>query len=93
GGVATGTDITQGLPRVIELFEARRPKAKAVISEIDGVVRIEETEEKLSVFVESEGFSKEYKLPKDARLVVKDGDYVEAGQPLTRGAVDPHQLL
>ncbi|HAR69452.1 MAG TPA: DNA-directed RNA polymerase subunit beta', partial [Thermus scotoductus] len=93
GGVAVGTDITQGLPRVIELFEARRPKAKAVISEIDGVVRIEETEEKLSVFVESEGFSKEYKLPKDARLVVKDGDYVEAGQPLTRGAVDPHQLL
>ncbi|MGQ9511168.1 MAG: DNA-directed RNA polymerase subunit beta' [Thermaceae bacterium] len=93
GGVATATDITQGLPRVIELFEARRPKAKAVISEIDGVVRIEETEEKLSVFVEAEGFSKEYKLPKEARLAVKDGEYVEAGQPLTRGAIDPHQLL
>ena len=93
GGVAGAADITQGLPRVIELFEARRPKAKAVISEIDGVVRIEETEEKLSVFVESEGFSKEYKLPKEARLLVKDGDYVEAGQPLTRGAIDPHQLL
>jgi DNA-directed RNA polymerase subunit beta' len=93
GGVAVGTDITQGLPRVIELFEARRPKAKAVISEIDGVVRIEEGEDRLSVFVESEGFSKEYKLPKDARLLVKDGDYVEAGQPLTRGAIDPHQLL
>ncbi len=93
GGVATGTDITQGLPRVIELFEARRPKAKAVISEIDGVVRIEETEDKLSVFVEAEGFSKEYKLLKEARLLVRDGDYVEAGQPLTRGAIDPHQLL
>jgi DNA-directed RNA polymerase subunit beta' len=93
GGVAVGTDITQGLPRVIELFEARRPKAKAVISEIDGVVRIEEGEDRLSVFVESEGFAKEYKLPKDARLLVKDGDYVEAGQPLTRGAIDPHQLL
>lgn len=91
--MAGAADITQGLPRVIELFEARRPKAKAVISEIDGVVRIEETEEKLSVFVESEGFSKEYKLPKEARLLVKDGDYVEAGQPLTRGAIDPHQLL
>lgn len=93
GGVATATDITQGLPRVIELFEARRPKAKAVIAEIDGVVRIEETEEKLSVIVEAEGFSKEYRLPKEARLTVKDKDYVEAGQPLTRGAVDPHQLL
>ncbi len=93
GGVAGAADITQGLPRVIELFEARRPKAKAVISEIDGRVRIEETEEKLSLFVESEGFVKEYRLPKEVRLLVKDGDYVQAGEPLTRGAIDPHQLL
>ncbi len=93
GGVATGTDITQGLPRVIELFEARRPKAKAVIAEIDGTVHIEELEDKLSIVVSSEGFSKEYKVPKEARLMVKEGETVEAGQPLTRGAIDPHQLL
>ncbi|ADH62735.1 DNA-directed RNA polymerase, beta' subunit [Allomeiothermus silvanus DSM 9946] len=93
GGVATGTDITQGLPRVIELFEARRPKVKAIIAEIDGTVRIEESEDKVSIFVISEGFQKEYKVPKEARITVKDGDVVEAGQPLTRGAIDPHQLL
>jgi DNA-directed RNA polymerase subunit beta' len=93
GGVATGTDITQGLPRVIELFEARRPKLKAVIAEIDGVVRIEELEDKVIIYVSSEGFSKEYKVSKDVRLTVKDGEVVEAGQPLTRGAIDPHQLL
>jgi DNA-directed RNA polymerase subunit beta' len=93
GGVATGTDITQGLPRVIELFEARRPKAKAVIAEIDGVVHIEELEDKTVIYVTSEGFSKEYKVPKEARITVKEGEAVEAGQPLTRGAIDPHQLL
>ncbi|MCS7058543.1 MAG: DNA-directed RNA polymerase subunit beta' [Meiothermus sp.] len=93
GGVATGTDITQGLPRVIELFEARRPKAKAVIAEIDGVVHIEELEDKTVIYVSSEGFSKEYKVPKEARITVKEGEMVEAGQPLTRGAIDPHQLL
>ncbi|AEB11199.1 DNA-directed RNA polymerase subunit beta' [Marinithermus hydrothermalis] len=93
GGVATGSDITLGLPRVIELFEARRPKQKAVIAEIDGTVRIEEGEDKLSIFVVDGDFQKEYKVDKAARLTVKDGDFVTAGAPLTRGAVDPHQLL
>jgi len=93
GGVASGADITQGLPRVIELFEARRPKIKAVISEIDGHCHIEEHEDKTSIFVSSEGFSKEYKVSKEARITVREGDAVEAGQPLTRGAIDPHQLL
>ena len=93
GGVATGTDITQGLPRVIELFEARRPKLRAIISEIDGKVKVEEADDKLSIFVSSQGFQKEYKVPKEARLSVKDGESVEAGTPLTRGAIDPHQLL
>jgi DNA-directed RNA polymerase subunit beta' len=93
GGVATGTDITQGLPRVIELFEARRPKVKAIIAEIDGIVHIEEHEDKTSIFVMSEGFNKEYKVPKDFRIIVKEGEAVEAGQPLTRGAIDPHQLI
>ncbi|MER3444940.1 MAG: DNA-directed RNA polymerase subunit beta', partial [Meiothermus sp.] len=93
GGVATGTDITQGLPRVIELFEARRPKVKAIIAEIDGSIHIEEHEDKTSIFVMSEGFNKEYKVPKDFRIIVKEGELVEAGQPLTRGAIDPHQLV
>ncbi|WP_293181570.1 DNA-directed RNA polymerase subunit beta' [Oceanithermus sp.] len=93
GGVATGSDITLGLPRVIELFEARRPKVKAVIAEIDGEVQVEETEDKLLVRVVSGEFKKEYKIDKTARLTVRSGDYVTAGTPLTRGAVDPHQLL
>jgi len=93
GGVATGTDITQGLPRVIELFEARRPKVKAVIAEIDGSIHLEEHEDKTSIFVHAEGFSKEYKVPREARVTVKEGETVQAGQPLTRGAIDPHQLL
>ncbi|HGY09944.1 MAG TPA: DNA-directed RNA polymerase subunit beta', partial [Oceanithermus profundus] len=93
GGVATGTDITLGLPRVIELFEARRPKIKAVIAEIDGEVEVEEADDKLLVRVVSGEFKKEYKLDKAARLTVRPGDHVTAGTPLTRGAVDPHQLL
>ena len=92
GGVA-GTDITQGLPRVIELFEARRPKNKAAIAEIDGSIHIEEHEDKISIFIMSEGFSKEYKVPKETRITVKEGEQVEAGQALTRGGIDPHQLL
>lgn len=92
GGVA-GVDITLGLPRVIELFEARKPKQKAVISEIDGTVSLEEGEDKLVIVVEGDGFRKEYKVDKATRLAVRDGQYVEAGTPLTRGAVDPHQLL
>jgi DNA-directed RNA polymerase subunit beta' len=93
GGVASGTDITQGLPRVIELFEARRPKVKAVIAEIDGSIHLEETEDKSSIFVHAEGFSKEYKVAKEMRITVKENEMVEAGQALTRGAIDPHQLL
>jgi len=92
GGVA-GVDITLGLPRVIELFEARKPKQKAVIAEIDGVVRIKEEEDKFLVTVEGDGFKKEYKIDRAMRLAVKDGQFVEAGTPLTRGAIDPHQLL
>jgi DNA-directed RNA polymerase subunit beta' len=92
GGVA-GSDITQGLPRVIELFEARRPKAKAVIAEIDGIIHLEESEDKTSIVVGSDGFAKEYKVSRETRITVKEGEQVEAGQPLTRGAIDPHQLL
>jgi len=95
GGIATGGDITQGLPRVIELVEARKPKARAVISDLDGVVAIDEDEDKLRVTITSEDgeFSKSHKVERNVRLVVRDGDTVEAGQPLTRGAINPHDLL
>jgi DNA-directed RNA polymerase subunit beta' len=95
GGIATGGDITQGLPRVIELVEARKPKARALISDLDGVVSIDEDEDKLRVTVTSEDgeFSKTHKVDRNVRLVVREDDAVEAGQPLTRGAINPHDLL
>ncbi|SMB93987.1 DNA-directed RNA polymerase subunit beta' [Deinococcus hopiensis] len=97
GGVAGGGDITMGLPRVIELFEARKPKTQAVVADRDGVVRIEEEEERYLVRIEAE--DEQYssktatKIGKALRLIVRDGDHVEAGQPLTRGAINPHDLL
>lgn len=97
GGVAGGGDITMGLPRVIELFEARKPKTQAVVADRDGVVRIEEEEERYLVRIEAE--DEQYssktatKIGKALRMIVRDGDHVEAGQPLTRGAVNPHDLL
>src|SRR5699024_853159 len=98
GGIATSADITQGLPRVIELVEARKPKVKAVISDIDGIVSVQEEEEgkRRSITVadaDDDSFSKSYRLDRDARLLVRDGDLVEAGQPLTHGSINPHDLL
>ena len=95
GGVATGGDITQGLPRVIELVEARKPKVKATISELDGVVNVVEEEDKFRITVTSQDgeFSKAYKVDKATRVLVRDGDEVEAGAQLTRGAINPHDLL
>ncbi|QRN81563.1 MAG: DNA-directed RNA polymerase subunit beta' [Nocardiopsis sp. BM-2018] len=95
GGVATGGDITQGLPRVIELVEARKPKVKAVVADLDGVVAISEEDDRFRVTVTSDDgeFSKAYRIDKTIRMLVKDGDQVEAGQQLTRGAINPHDLL
>jgi DNA-directed RNA polymerase subunit beta' len=95
GGIATGGDITQGLPRVIELVEARKPKLRAVISDLDGVVSIDEDEDRFRVTVTSDtgDLSRVYKVDKTVRLTVKDGDKVEAGDLLTRGAINPHDLL
>src|SRR5690625_7766760 len=94
GGVATGGDITQGLPRVIELVEARKPKNKAAISDLDGDVSIEEDEERYRVTVSSEDgeVSKNYRIDKNMRLVVRDGDKVEAGEPMTRGPLQAADL-
>ncbi len=93
GGVAGAQDITLGLPRVVELFEARKPKTKAILSDLDGTVAIEEDEEKYVVTVSEGEFAKKYKIDKSYRLLVRDGDTVSAGDRLTRGAINPHDLL
>ncbi|HHW69927.1 MAG TPA: DNA-directed RNA polymerase subunit beta' [Clostridiales bacterium] len=93
GGVA-GSDITQGLPRVEELFEARKPKGLAVISEISGTVKINETKKKREVIVvNDDGESKSYTIPYGSRLRVEEGQWVEAGDELTEGSVNPHDIL
>jgi len=88
-------DITGGLPRVVELFEARRPKDAAVVSEISGVVRVgEATRGTRKVTVEGkEGTTREYTIPKVAHLIVQDGEWVATGESLTDGPVDPHDVL
>lgn len=93
GGVA-GADITQGLPRVEELFEARKPKGLAIISEISGVVSINQTKKKKEVIVTTEGGeSKVYTIPYGSRIKVKQGDFIEAGDEITEGSVNPHDIL
>jgi DNA-directed RNA polymerase subunit beta' len=88
-------DITGGLPRVVELFEARRPKDAAVVSEISGVVRIGEPSRgaRKTVVEGKEGMTREYTIPKVAHLVVQDGEWVQTGESLTDGPVDPHDVL
>ncbi|NLV89723.1 MAG: DNA-directed RNA polymerase subunit beta' [Tissierellia bacterium] len=94
GGVAAAADITQGLPRVEELFEARKPKGLAVIAENSGVVSIEEGKRKKEVIItSSNGESMRYNIVYGARLKVRDGDVVEAGDELTDGSVNPHDIL
>ncbi len=93
GGVA-GDDITQGLPRVEELFEARKPKGLAVISEINGTVRINDTKKKREVIVTSDdGESRTYQITYGSRIKVSDGDVIEAGDEITEGSVNPHDIL
>ena len=94
GGVA-GDDITQGLPRVEELFEARKPKGLAIIAEIAGTVKLSETKKKREVIITNEetGESKTYLIPYGSRIKVFDGDVVEAGDELTEGSVNPHDIL
>mgnify|MGYP005801052017 FL=1 len=93
GGVAGVADITQGLPRVEELFEARKPKGLAVITEIDGKVKISETKKKKEIIVTSKDDSKTYTIPFGSKLRVKDGDEVKAAQPLIEGSINPAEIL
>ena len=93
GGVA-GDDITQGLPRVEELFEARKPKGQAVITEIDGQAKIQEVKGRREVEVTNDNGDREvYPVPYGARLKVKDGQMILAGDELTEGSVNPHDML
>ncbi len=93
GGVAGVADITQGLPRVEELFEARKPKGLAVITEIDGKVKISETKKKKEIIVTSKDDSRTYTIPFGSKLRVKDGDEVKAAQPLIEGSINPAEIL
>ena len=94
GGVA-GDDITQGLPRVEELFEARRPKGLAINTEIAGRATLSDTNKKREVIVTNEetGESKSYLIPYGSRIKVQDGVMLEAGDELTEGSVNPHDIL
>ena len=94
GGVA-GLDITHGLPRIQELFEARIPKGLAPISEFEGTVRIEEPEKARKIIVVPDDGSEEvsYQVSMRARLLVNDGDHVKVGQQLVQGTVNPHEVL
>ena len=93
GGIANAEDITQGLPRVEELFEARRPKGAAIISEIEGKVRFEEIKRSRTVVVTNSEDERSYMIPFNYRLKVSEGDYVEKGQPLTEGSINPKDVL
>jgi len=93
GGVA-GEDITHGLPRVVELFEARKPKGQAVIADISGKVEIEETEKARKITITGSGNKERaYQVPRRARLRVRDGQEVAAGDQLTEGSANPHDIL
>ena len=96
GGVA-GDDITQGLPRVEELFEARKPKKMAILSETSGTVSIEEAKKgvmyAITVTNEAEGSTNVYTVPHSAGILVHNGDHVDKGQELTSGALNPHDVL
>ncbi len=94
GGVA-GNDITQGLPRVEELFEARKPKGLAIIAEFGGTVTIKDTKKKREIIVTDNetGNSKTYLIPYGSRIKVTDGQVLEAGDELTEGSINPHDIL
>ena len=94
GGVA-GDDITQGLPRVEELFEARKPKGLAIIAEFGGIATIKDTKKKREIVITNEetGETKTYLIPYGSRIKILDGTVLEAGDELTEGSVNPHDLL
>ena len=95
GGVASQADITQGLPRVEELFEARKPKTLAIISEIDGIVSLEKVKNSQYVVVRNakEGEERSYLITYGLRICVQDGQYIKKGDDITEGSRNPHDIL
>ncbi|MDD2495703.1 MAG: DNA-directed RNA polymerase subunit beta', partial [Tissierellia bacterium] len=95
GGIAAAADITQGLPRIEELFEARKPKGQAIISDIPGVVTITEKVHKREVTVTNGSMaeSKTYLIPYGSKILVYEGEQIEAGQKITEGSINPHDIL
>ena len=94
GGVAGGDDITQGLPRVEELFEARSPKGQAVVTELSGQANLVKKRNSYKAVIKTdEGRQKTYQLPYGSDVIIDDGDYVEAGDKLTKGPMDPEDIL
>ncbi|MEA4971394.1 MAG: DNA-directed RNA polymerase subunit beta' [Candidatus Pelethousia sp.] len=93
GGVASADDITQGLPRVVEIFEARKPKGLAVISEINGTVSLTEGKKREATVSNDDGETVKYLIPFGSKLRVRDGDVVEAGDELTDGSINPNDIL
>src|ERR671932_196845 len=93
GGVA-GADITHGLPRVVELFEARKPKGLAKIAEVGGVVSVEDTDKARTVVITDDGDDEHrHTFPRRTRLYVSEGDRIEPGTQLNEGSLYPHELL
>ncbi|MBZ4670680.1 MAG: rpoC [Oscillospiraceae bacterium] len=94
GGIASAEDITQGLPRVEELFESRRPKNAAIISRIAGSVRIEDIKKIRTIIVTADDMTEEsYPIPYGYKIRVRDGDKINAGDPLTEGSINPNDIL
>lgn len=93
GGVAGGGAITQGLPRVEELFEARRPKGQAIIAKNAGVVSFENNDNKIEVVIEGEEEKVKYSIPYNVNPIVHEGDSIQVGDKITEGSINPHELL
>jgi len=95
GGIAAAADITQGLPRIEELFEARKPKGQSIISDIPGVISVTEKVHKREVTVTNNSMSesKTYLIPYGSKILVSDGEQVEAGDKITDGSINPHDIL
>lgn len=95
GGIASGDDITQGLPRIEELFEARKPKSQAVLSELSGIVKIKETKKQMNevTVIDAEGETKKHKIPISTPLLVQENDMIESGDLITDGSVNPHDIM
>ncbi|HOZ54548.1 MAG TPA: DNA-directed RNA polymerase subunit beta' [Clostridia bacterium] len=93
GGVAGVADITQGLPRVEELFEARKPKGLAIMAEIDGKISVSDIKNRKEVVIKGKEEAKTYIIPFGSKLRVRDGDEIQAGDPLTEGSMNPGEIL